>query len=51
MSPRAKEQERIDDQRMRGHITREQWQILTDDLTSNWIATGRFRPATVEDAK
>lgn len=48
MSARAKEQERIDDQRLRGHITREQWVVLTDDLSSNWISTGRFRPAGEE---
>jgi len=45
LSARAKEQQRIDDQRMRGHITREQWAVLCDDLSSNWISTGRFRPA------
>ena len=51
LSARAKEQERIDDQRGRGHITREQWEILTLDLSSNWISTGRFRPAGGEETK
>jgi hypothetical protein len=44
LSARAKEQERIDDQLMRGHITKEQWRILADDLSSNWDANGRIRP-------
>ena len=44
-SARAREQERINNQRLKGHITREQWVLLTDDLSANWISTGRFRPA------
>ena len=48
---RHQAQIRIDNLRLKSKITREEWDILTEDLSRNWNANGRFRPAGGEETK